>query len=310
MLVVSEYKYVKNFYQKSFKETFEKKLHKKTPISNEDKLNLSNLNRDGYCVLKNVFTKKHIDKLNLSFQKQVKELKNISIPRDLRKKKKDIESIYLPKIEKDLFMSGEKKFRKFTDSIKLKDPLINLPNLINCSLNKTIISICSNYFGCVPYLTFLKCVKTYKNKIKEHDTQHFHFDENSLKLLKVFVYLNDVNSKKDGPFYYIKKSFKDIHTKWGKKVRWEDNYLKKIYGMKNMVPILAKRGDVIIANTVAFHRGLKPITKDRNIVIINYGMHVDFTFNNKFDITSSILNKDFKKQTPHNKSILSLLNKV
>ena len=36
----------------------------------------------------------------------------------------------------------------------------------------------------------------------------------------------------------------------------------------------------------AFHRGLKPKKKDRNIVIINYGMHVDFTFNNKFDITS------------------------
>ena len=101
--------------------------------------------------------------------------------------------------------------------MKLKDPLINLPSLINFSLNKRILALTSNYFGCLPYLTFLKCVKTYKNKIKEHDTQHFHIDENSIKLLKVFIYLNDVNSRADGPFYYIKKSFKNIKKKMGKK---------------------------------------------------------------------------------------------
>ena len=67
---------------------------------------------------------------------------------------------------------------------------------------------------------------------------------------------------------------------------------------------------MIIANKVAFHRGLKPKKKDRNIVIINYGMHVDFTFNNKFDITSNINKVDFKKQNSLNQSILSLLNKI
>ena len=67
---------------------------------------------------------------------------------------------------------------------------------------------------------------------------------------------------------------------------------------------------MIIANTVAFHRGLKPVKKDRNIVIINYGMHIDFTFNNKFDITSNILKKDFFNQNRTNQSVLSLLNKI
>jgi hypothetical protein len=310
MLVVSDYKYLKNFYQKSFKKTFEKKLHKKTKIHSRDVKNLLDLKKNGYCILKNVFSKKLINDLNFKFQAQIKNLDNISIPRDLRKRKKNIESIYSSKIDKDIFISGEKKFRNFTDSIKLKDPLINLPELIDCSLNKRIISMCSNYFDCIPYLTFLKCVKTYKNKIKEHDTQHFHIDENSVKLLKVFIYLNDVNSKQDGPFYYVQKSFKNINKKWGQNARWNESYLKKIYGKKNFIPILAKRGDVIIANTVAFHRGIKPMKKDRNIAILNYGMHIDFTFNNKFDITSTILKKQYKNQTKANQSILSLLNKA
>ena len=116
--------------------------------------------KNGYCILKNVFSKKLTDDLNLKFQTQIKNLNNISIPRDLRKQKKNIESIYSSKIDKDIFISGEKKFRNFTDSIKLKDLLINLPGLIDCSLNKRIISMCSNYFDCIPYLTFIKCVKS------------------------------------------------------------------------------------------------------------------------------------------------------
>lgn len=310
MLIVSDYDYLKSFYNKSLKKTLKKKLHKKIDLYPEDKKNLLNLNNHGYCILRNVFPKKIINSLNSKFQKEIKNLKNISIPRDLRAQKKDIEHIYLPKVDKKTFFSGERKFRNLTDSIKLKDPLVNLPELINFSLNKRILSLISNYFGCVPYLTFLKCVKTYKNKIKEHDTQYFHIDVNATKLLKVFIYLNDVNSKGDGPFYYVKNSYKNIQKKWGKRSRWEDDYLKNIYSSKNFIPILAKKGDVIIANTVAFHRGLKPTKKDRNIVIINYGMHVDFTFNNKFDITSNINKVDFKKQNSLNQSILSLLNKI
>ena len=81
-----------------------------------------------------MFPKKIINNLNSKFQKEIKNLKNISIPRDLRNQKKDIEHIYLPKVDKNFLQ--ERKFRNLTDSIKLKDPLVNLPELINFSLNK------------------------------------------------------------------------------------------------------------------------------------------------------------------------------
>lgn len=310
MLRVSNYNYVKKYFLKNLKKTKNKKIHKKLSLLSADRKHLNSLNQKGYCIVRNVFSKRFIDSLRLDFAKEIKELKNISCPRDLRFQKKNIEQINLPKLDEKTFFQGEKKFKNFTDSIKLKDPLINLPRIIKVALNKRIISICSNFFGCIPYLTFLKCVKTFKNQRKEHDTQHFHIDENSVKLLKVFIYLNDVNSKKDGPFYYVKDSFKNIKEKWGKNARWNENYLKKEYGVKKFKPLLAKRGDIIIANTVAFHRGIKPIMKNRNIIILNYGMHVDFTFNNKLDITSKILKRDISKLTKKNKSILSLLKTV
>lgn len=315
MLQVSDYNYLEKFYKKNFIRTSKKKYHKKKKLSNTDKKNLQNLKNNGFCVLKGVFQKKFINEINLEFQKCIKNLIYISLPRDLRFKKKidinkNIENIHNKKLQKKVFFMGEKKFRNYTDSVKLKDPLVNIKKIIECSLNKRLIALTSNYFGCIPYLTYAKCVKTYKNKIENHDTQHFHIDENSVKLLKIFIYLNDVDSKLDGPFYYIKNSFKGIQNKWGQRARWEENKLKKIYGSKNFKPILAKKGDVIVANTVAFHKGLKPIRKDRNIIILNYGIHLDFTFNNKLDVGANILKKDYKKFQPEEKSILSLLSKI
>ena len=227
MLRVSNYDYVKKYFLKNFKKTKNKKIHKKTSLLSTDRKHLNSLNQKGYCIVRNVFSKKFIDSLRLEFAKEIKKLENISCPRDLRLQKKNIEQIYLPKLDEKTFLQGEKKFKNFTDSIKLKDPLINIPRIIQVALNKRIISICSNFFGYIPYLTFLKCVKTFKNRLKEHDTQYFHIDENSVKLLKVFIYLNDVNSKKDGPFYYIQDSFKNIEKKWGKNARWNESYLKK-----------------------------------------------------------------------------------
>ncbi len=94
------------------------------------------------------------------------------------------------------------------------------------------------------------------------------------------------------------------------KLRWDEKYLKSIYNKKNFVPILAKRGDVIIANTIAFHKGLKPIRKNRNILILNYGLHMDYSLNNKPDIKAKILMRDYKLQSKADRIILNLLEKV
>jgi hypothetical protein len=310
MLKVSDYKYLKKIYLNNKNKKSRDKDYKKSKIFLKDKINLKILKRNGFCILRGVFSKDYINNINLDFQNQIKILKNISIPRDLRNKKNNIEEIYLPKLPKKLFNLGENIFRNFTDSIKVKDPLINLPKILEIALNERIISICSNYFGIKPNLTFLKCVKTYSNNLDSHDTQHYHIDENAVKLLKVFVYLNDVESTKDGPFQYVKKSFLNIKKQWGLNARWDEKYLSLIYKKKDFVPILAKKGDVIIANTVAFHKGIKPTKKDRNIIILNYGLHMDYTFNNKQDLKAKILKKDYMKQNMVNRKILSLLDKI
>ena len=120
MLRVSNYNYVKKYFLKNLKKTKNKKIHKKTSLLSTDRKHLNSLNQKGYCVVKNVFSKRFIDSLRLDFAKEIKELKNISCPRDLRLQKKNIEQINLPKLDEKTFLQGEKKFKNFTDSIKLK----------------------------------------------------------------------------------------------------------------------------------------------------------------------------------------------
>ena len=74
-------------------------------------------------------------------------------------------------------------------------------------------------------------------------------------------------------------------------------------------PIFAKKGDIILANTVALHRGLKPKTQDRNILIVNYGLHQDYTFNNQLDITSRVNSSTFDSRTKEEKLAMSLLER-
>ena len=81
-----------------------------------------------------------------------------------------------------------------------------LPEILKIALDNKIISICASFFNALPKLTYLKLIKNYANKLSRFDTQYFHYDENAIKLLKVFVYLNDVNNNTEGPFCYVRKS--------------------------------------------------------------------------------------------------------
>ena len=91
------------------------------------------------------------------------------------------------------------------------------------------------------------------------------------------------------------------------------NIEKKLDAMENrydsIVPILAKKGDIVVANTIAFHKGTKPKTKDRYIIIFNFGLHKDY-IGYKPDVTPAISRKFFDSISDINqKKILTLLEK-
>ena len=60
MLRASDYSLLQKIYSKSEKKISKDKNHKKTKILSKDKINLNNLNQNGFCILRGVFSKKYM----------------------------------------------------------------------------------------------------------------------------------------------------------------------------------------------------------------------------------------------------------
>ena len=106
--------------------------------------------------------------------------------------------------------------------------------------------------------------------IEEKTTTFFHRDDNSKNFIKMFFYLNDVDID-GGPFTYVEGSHINRREKdWTPGSRWTDEKIASLYGLEKIVHLTGKKGDLIVANTTGFHKGLKCRTKERNMLTINF----------------------------------------
>jgi hypothetical protein len=78
------------------------------------------------------------------------------------------------------------------------------------------------------------------------------------------------------PFVYVKHSHNDKFTGWNKKYRWSHKEIAKEYGKRKIKYLTANVGDLVIANTTGFHRGCKPIKKNRMMYTVNYVIHPEY----------------------------------
>jgi hypothetical protein len=245
---------------KLYNEALDHRKNNHSFISSEFAKKISNdIEKDGYYILKNFIT-----------DDKVQELKNIV--EDKLNTGKDLLGI------NDI----QKNFRNTQPFAAIEQPFVNVPEIIEIALDERIIDITSSYLNCKSALGTCNLRKSYVNDIKETTTQLFHVDPNSPKFLKCFIYLNDVDMD-GGPFCYIKGSHRKKFQGWNTKYRWSTSEIHNIYGEENVVYLTASKGDLIIADTNAFHRGIKPIKNDRIMLTIDYTCHHEgFEENSKF----------------------------
>jgi len=156
---------------------------------------------------------------------------------------------------------------------KLEDPIYNSQAVLGIALNEKILRLISGYFECTPSLTSANLRKSYSHSDPPGGNQLFHIDQNSRKYLKVFFYLNKVEVG-GGPFMYVKGTNRLKHYGWDSKYLWSHREIRDIYGIDNIIPLPADVGDVIVAATAnGFHCGLKPLSDERSLLALAYGVH-------------------------------------
>lgn len=167
--------------------------------------------------------------------------------------------------------------RDRVSSVGIVEPLLRFPALADVVFDPRLLGIATAYFQTIPVVSFLKIRSTFTNDLPVVDTQFFHADFGSYKILKAFVYLNDVE-RDGGPFCYIEGSHIERFPGWDQKSRFADEDLHAVYGKDCITCCTARAGDVYFAETTGFHRGLKPTRVDRNILIITYCAHPEYGF--------------------------------
>ncbi|MBV6621764.1 MAG: 2OG-Fe(II) oxygenase [Rivularia sp. (in: Bacteria)] len=138
-------------------------------------------------------------------------------------------------------------------------------------LEQRLINIIENYIG-LPV--------AYHGAYYRRDTVNpvqlksrlWHIDPEDRKVLKVIIYLNDVD-KENGPFEYIPQSLTD---KIVSSLRYNHGYvqdktMEKVISPLNFKSCLGVAGTVIFASTGSiFHRGKIPIYSDRYTLFFDY----------------------------------------
>jgi hypothetical protein len=167
--------------------------------------------------------------------------------------------------------------RDKVSSVGIVEPLMQSPEFADVAFDERLLGICTAYFQVVPVLSFLKVRSSFANNLPVVDTQFFHCDFGSYKILKAIIYLNDVELD-GGPFCFVQGSHINKFEGWDKKSRFSDEELQEKYGKDCITYCTAKAGDVYLAETTGFHRGLKPVKVDRNVLIITYCVHPEYGF--------------------------------
>lgn len=244
----------------------------------EDVLAITNEIHDkGYVVIKDFFDVEMLNELNEETQNYIKN----------------------GKYQKDMAGSGvgaEDEIRDTCLWTTIDQPLYNVNSLFDIAFHDDLITLSAHYFGCLPYFGTLNLRKSFVNGLKEDHTQIYHQDPNSPNFIKMFMYLNDVDEK-GGPFCIVEGSHRIKFDGCYDKYRWSTEEINSIYGEDKVKYLTANVGDLIIANTTAFHRGTKPYSSDRTMITLDWVIHPEFFSNPEFKISKQKFDNmaDWKK---------------
>ena len=205
-----------------------------------DKL-ISEINTNGYAKLEGVFTKRQIEALGQDFDTA----------------------------QASGLVSQDNEF--FT---MIQDPLYASKTAFEIATSDLVYEIATEFFQCVPSL----CTQNFRlSKLTNNPattTQLYHADRNSIKFMKFFIYLNDVDEH-GGPLTFVEGSNANKFYDHLSKYRWSDEEVKAYYGEDKIKKLTAKSGDLLIALTTGFHKGLKPEKADRRMLTLNYVVHME-----------------------------------
>jgi Phytanoyl-CoA dioxygenase (PhyH) len=149
--------------------------------------------------------------------------------------------------------------------------IMTYPEIFLWGLEKGLINIVETYLGLPVAYHGAYLRRDIANQI-EQKSRLWHIDKEDRKVLKIIVYLQDMNED-NGPFQYIPQS---LTSSLIQSLKYHNGYIQDATMQKVISPTeykscLGSAGTVIFAATGSiFHRGKLPVAADRLAVFFDY----------------------------------------
>jgi hypothetical protein len=156
-------------------------------------------------------------------------------------------------------------------NILRKDDFKKYPEILKFAMNEKILKIVSDYLGMSPQITQIQLWLTPPNDTLI-SSQVFHIDSDDMKIVKLFVNCNDVDSD-SGPFtFYSKpdtKKFKEFHS-IDYHDRYPDEFVERVLSSESSKEFLDKGSAILVDTANCLHFGGRGNKKERLVFNVTY----------------------------------------
>lgn len=169
-----------------------------------------------------------------------------------------------PKRKKDFLVH----LVSYKEGMEADDPLLEV------ALDTKLLEIVAAYLGMWPCLHSVDAWLNFPTEAAPELSQLWHRDPEDLQLVKVFIYLSDVGDC-SGPFTYVPQT-QPFGRKTGaarrldKHKRLPDRVMSRVFPPEEWRTCTGPAGTMILADTVGYHRGGKPLAGQRILVTFTY----------------------------------------
>lgn len=166
------------------------------------------------------------------------------------------------------------------------EELLKIEEVQNLLADKSILQFAQDYLGGVPILDIVTMWwhTAYSSAPDKHAAQWFHFDLDSLKWIKFFFYLTDVNPE-SGPHIFVPGTHigAKIPFRLRKKgyTRLTDQEVSAFSDASNWKEFVGSKGTLIVEDTRGLHKGKHVLKGDRLLFQLQFSSS---TFGGKIEL--------------------------
>ncbi|MGA8222141.1 MAG: phytanoyl-CoA dioxygenase family protein [Candidatus Acidiferrales bacterium] len=148
--------------------------------------------------------------------------------------------------------------------IALRDPLIQIPEIIAVAFHESILKIAANFLGYIPPLYRVTLVRDFPHSRPLHSS-NFHKDNDESDSLQIFIYLVDIDGTR-GPLVYVPASnHYDVRScrprlsrdlgRPGNDGRLSDEEVERAYPRDTWATLKTVRGSIAAIHGNGIHKG-------------------------------------------------------